>query len=133
MANDANPLGDMAEMMQQFKVPGFDMAPILESHRKDMAALAEANKSVCDAMQALARGQTEIMAETTQGIQDSAKRLAGGGSPDAAVADHAYQKAFADMKKLAEMVRQSQVDAMAGITARATQSLEEMKLLMQPR
>lgn len=133
MANNANPFVDMATMIQKFKVPGFDMAPIIESRRKDMEALVEANKSVYEAVQALARRQTEIMTETTQGIQDSAKGLAGGGAPDAALVGNAYQKAIADMKELAEMVRKSQVDAMAGITARATQSVEEMKLLMQPK
>ena len=35
MANDTYPFGDMSEMMKQFKVPGLDMAPIIESRRKD--------------------------------------------------------------------------------------------------
>ena len=103
-----------------------------------MEALVEANKVTYEAMQALARKQTEIMTEAMQGIQESAKGLAsaGAGSPNAAKqADfvrNAYQKALADMKDLAEMVRKSQTDAMAGITARATQSLQEMKKLMKP-
>ena len=135
MASDANPFGDMSELIQQFKVPGLDMAPIIESRRKDMDALIEANKSTFEAMQALARKQAEILTETMQGIQDTAKGLASGGAPNAAkqatLVGDAYQKALADMKELAEMVRKSQTDAMAVITARATQSLAEMKKLMQ--
>ncbi len=139
MANDTNPFGDMTKMIQQFKVPGLDMAPIIESRRKDMEALMEAYKSNYEAMQALARKQTEILTETMQGIQDTAKGLVSGGvgAPDAAkqadLVGSAYQKALADLKDLAEMVRKSQTDAMAGITARATQSLQEMKKLMQPK
>lgn len=138
MANDTNPFGDMTKMMQQFKVPGLDMAPIIESRRKDMEALVEANKAAYEAMQAVARKQTEILNEAMKGIQDSAKGLAtaGAGAPNAAkqadAVSHGYQKALADMKELAEMVHKSQTDAMAGITARATQSLQEMKKLMQP-
>lgn len=138
MANDTNLFGDMTKMIQQFKVPGLDMAPIVESRRKDMEALIEANKSAYEAMQALARKQTEILTETMQGIQDTAKGLASGGvgAPNAAkqadLVGKAYQKALADMKDLAEMVRKSQTDAMAGLTVRATQSLQEMKKLMQP-
>ena len=138
MANDTNPFADMTKMMQQFKVPGLDMAPIIESRRKDMEALVEANKAAYEAMQAVARKQTEILNETMQGIQDSAKGLttAGVGAPNAAkqadIVRNAYQKALADMTGMAEMVRKSQSDAMAGITARATQSMQEMKKLMQP-
>ena len=134
-----NPFADVGRMIQQFKVPGLDMAPIIESRRKDMEALVEANKATYDAMQALARKQTEILSQAMQRIQDSAKAMAVGGAGATApakqteLARDAYQKALADMKELAEMARKSQVDAMAIITQRATQSLEEMKKLMQPR
>ena len=37
------------------------------------------------------------------------------------------------MMDLAEIARKSQVEVMAGITQRATQSLEEMKKLMQSK
>jgi len=137
-----NPFADVGRMIQQFKVPGLDMAPIIESRRKDMEALVDANKATYDAMQALARKQTEILTQAMQGIQDSAKALAAGGAGGTGATDpakqtelvrDAYQKALADMKELAEMARKSQIDAMAIITQRATQSLEEMKKLMQPK
>ena len=139
MTTDTNLFPDLAKMMQQFKVPGLDMAPILESRRKDIEALVEANKATFEAMQALARKQTEILTESMQGIQASAKSLASGataGSPAHAkqteLVRGAYEKALADMKDMAEMARKSQVDVMAGITKRATQSLEETRKLMQP-
>jgi len=134
-----NPFADVGRMIQQFKVPGLDMAPIIESRRKDMEALVEANKATYDAMQALARKQTEILSQAMQGIQDSAKAMAAGGTGATAPAKQtelvrdAYQKALADMTELAEMARKSQVDAMAIITQRATHSLEEMKKLMQSK
>jgi phasin family protein len=134
-----NPFADVSRMIQQFNVPGLDMAPIIESRRKDMEALVEANKATYEAMQALARKQTEILTQAMQEIQDSAKALAAGGTgaTDAArqteLVRDAYQKALADTKELAEMARKSQIDAMAIIEQRATQSLEEMKKLMQPK
>lgn len=136
MANESNPFGDLTKMMQQFTVPGLDMGAIIESRRKDMEALVEANKAAYEAMQALARKQSEIMTQAMQGIQESAKGLVASASDPAKQAElvrGAYQKAIADMTDLAEMARQSQVDAMAGITERATQSMEEMKKLMQPK
>jgi phasin family protein len=139
MATETNPLAEMTRMMQEFKVPGLDMAPIIESRRKDMTALVEASEAAQVAMQALVRKQAEIVTEAIQGIQESAKALVAGGANapnptrQAALVSDAYQKALADMKDLAEMARKSQVDAMAIITKRGTDSLAETKKLMQAR
>src|SRR4051794_40460924 len=96
---DTNPIGDLTKMFEQFKLPGLDMAPIIESRRKDIEALVEANKAAVESMQALARKQTEILTQTMQGIQESAKSLVGGGAaPDitkqAELVRKAYQKAL---------------------------------------
>jgi phasin family protein len=131
MAIETNPFADMTKTMQEFKVPGFDMAPIIESRSKDMKALVEANRAAYEAMQALVRKQTEMVTEAMQGIQDSAN------APDparqTALVSDAYQKALADMKDLAEMARKAQIDAMAIITKRGTQSLAETQKLMQAK
>jgi hypothetical protein len=59
MATETNPLAEMTRMMQEFKVPGLGMAPIIESRRKDMTALVEASEAAQVAMQALVRKQAE--------------------------------------------------------------------------
>ncbi len=139
MATESNPFGDMTKLMQQFNVPGLDMAPIIESRRKDMEAIVEANKATYEAMQALARKQAEILTQNMQRIQDFAKGLATGGAgaidpaKQAELVRRAYQKALTDMKDLAEMTRKSQVDVMAVITKRATQSMQEIQKLVQPK
>jgi phasin family protein len=134
-----NPFGDLTKMFEQFKVPGVDMGAIVESRRKDMDALVAANQATLESMQAMAKKQAEILAQAVQGVQDAAKGLAnaGAGAPDAAkyaeIARKAYDKAVSDMMELAEMARKAQADAMAGITRRAMESMEEMKKLMKPR
>ena len=139
MASETNPFENVAKMIQQFKVPGLDMAPIIESRRKDVEALVEANKATYGAIQALAAKQTEILSQAMQGIQDSAKGLATGSAfaPDpvkqAELVRSAYEKALSDMKDLAEIGRKAQVDATAAITARAAQSMAELKKLTQQK
>lgn len=139
MANDsnpfgANPFGDVTRLMEQFKVPGLDMAPILASRKKDMDALIAANKGAFEAMQALAQKQTEILNEA---MQDSAKAMTAGTSNDPTkqtqLVQQAFQKALTDMTTIAEMTRKSQVDAMNIIAKRAAESLEEIKKMMQPK
>lgn len=61
MADQTNPFGDLTKTLEQFKVPGVDMSALLESRKKDVEAIVEANKSAYDAMQALARKQTEML------------------------------------------------------------------------
>lgn len=135
----ANPFGDLTKMLEQVKVPGVDMGAIIESRRKDMEALMATNKATFEAMQQIAAKQAEIFAQAMQSIQDGAKTLVQGGAaaPDAAqhaeLARKAYEKAVGDMGALADMARKAQADAMAGITERARQSLQEFMALAKPR
>lgn len=137
MTTQTNPFANVTKMMLDFKVPGLDMSPIIESQRKDMEALAESNKVTYEAMQAMAQKQSEILTRTMQGIQDFAQAQAGGaGLIDPGKQEMirvAYQTALTDMKDLAEMARKSQVDALATITQRATEHMEEIKKLLHPK
>ena len=138
MTNEANPFGDLAKMIEQFKVPGVDMSAIVEARRKDIEALVEANKAAYEGMQALVRKQTEMLTQAMQGIQEAASGAAGGlGLADPAkqaeLARNAYTKALADMRDLVEIARKSQVDAMASITKRANEHLQELRQMMQPQ
>jgi hypothetical protein len=100
----SNPFGDLTTMLEQFKVPGADMSSFIEARRKDVQALVEANKAAYEAMQALARTQSDMLAQAMQGIQESAKGLTSGnaGMPDAAKqaegARDAWQKMLADIR-----------------------------------
>jgi phasin family protein len=132
MAEQTNPFGDLTKMLEQFKVPGVDMSALVESRKKDIEAIVEANKTAYDAMQAFARKQTEMLSQAMQDIQEATK---GGGAADpgkhAEVARNACQKALEDMKDLAEIARKSQVEAMASLTKRANEHAAEIKQMLQ--
>ena len=139
MAKDSNPFGDVTKMIEQFKLPGVDLAAIVEARRKDIEALVDANKAAYESMQALAHKQTEMLTQAMQGIQEAVKEAASrkGGLPDpkkqAELARDAWKKTLVDMKEMAELARKSQADAMAGLTKRAAQSMEEIKKMMHPK
>ena len=136
MAKDANPFGDVEKMIAQFKMPGVDMSAIVDARRKDIEALVAANSAALEAMQALARKQTEMMTQAVQGMQAAAKSAAGSvGDPakQTEAVRKAFEKTLADMKELAEMARRSQADAMAHLTNRGNEHLQEIKKLMQPK
>lgn len=135
----SNPFGDLTTMLEQFKVPGADMSSFIEARRKDVKALVEANQAAYEAMQALARTQTEMLTQAMQSMQESAKGMAGGraGMPDpvkqAELARDAWQKMLANMKTLAEMAQKSQAEAVAGLTARAKENMAQAQHMLHPK
>jgi len=138
MTKQSQPFGDVAAMMEKFKMPGIDMAAIVEARRKDIQALVDANTASMASMQALASKQTEMLSQAMQGMQDAAKSLVGAsGSADMGkqgeVIRKGFEKTLANMKELADMAQQAQTAAMAKITQRATSQMEEIKAMVKPK
>jgi phasin family protein len=132
----SNALGDLTKMLEQFKLPGVDTKEIVEARRKDIDALVQANQAIYEGMQALANKQGELLKEAMQDIQSAVKGAAGGvgaGDPakQAELARKGYEKVLGDMKDLAEIARKSQTEAMAKITKRGTEHLDEVKKMMK--
>jgi phasin family protein len=87
-------------------------------------------------MQALARKQAEIFSQTMQDMQDAAKDAvssAGNPAKQTETVRKAFEKTLADMKELAQMAQRSQAEAMAHITQRGNEHLQEIRKLMQPK
>jgi len=139
MATTPNPFEDFSKMLEQFKIPGMDMEAVLLARRKDIDALTQANRLAYEGMQALMKKQTEIFSQTMQEIQDSMRQFNTGGNPAQAMTQQgelvqqALQKAFANMRELAEMAQKSQVEAMTVIGDRARQSLQETGEIFKPK
>ena len=132
----SNAFGDLTKMLEQFKLPGVDTQEIVEARRKDIDALVQANQAAYDGMQALANKQGELLKTAMEDIQAAVKGAAGGvgvGDPgkQGELARKAYEKVLGDMKDLAEIARESQADAMAKITLRGTEHLDEVKKMMK--
>jgi phasin family protein len=131
-----NAFGDLTKMVEQFKLPGVDTAEIVAARREDIDALVQANQAAYQGMQALANKQADMLKQAMQDIQAAVKGASGGvgvGDPakQGELARKAYEKVLGDMKDLAEIARKSQADAMASITKRGTENLEEVKKMMK--
>jgi phasin family protein len=132
----SNAFGDLTKMLEQFKLPGVDTKEIVDARRKDIDALVQANQAIYEGMQALANKQGELLQKAMADIQSAVKGAAGGvgaGDPgkQGELARKGYEKVLADMKDLAEIARESQTDAMAKITQRGTEHLDEVKKMMK--
>jgi hypothetical protein len=114
MMDSTNPNSIFAEykkVIGQFKLPGIDVGAILESRRKDIEAIAEANTTALAGVQSLAQKQSEILHTTLTELQS----------------------ALVDMQELADTAYRAQADSVAVVTKRVAEHVEELKTLLQPK
>jgi phasin family protein len=132
-----NIFGEYTKLITQFKLPGVDIAAILESRRKDIEALAEANMTALAGVQQLGQKQVDIVRSTMTELQSLVARLRTPGSESPVATGEgvqkALQKAFVDMQELADAAYRAQTDSIAVVTKRFAEHVEELKVLVQPK
>jgi len=128
-------LGDLGTLVDKFKVPGIDLAAIVESQRKDMEALAEANRQAYEGIKALAQRRNEILQESLAEWQAAMKDASGKDAlaKGAAKAKQGVQQAIANFKELADMEAQSRSKAWKVVQDRFQENLANLQKLLQPK
>ncbi|HEX3182283.1 MAG TPA: phasin family protein [Beijerinckiaceae bacterium] len=117
---------DFTKMLQQFQIPGVDFASIIERERKNIEALAEANRIAFEGWQNLVRRQSEILQDSMKRAVEDAKNqtaLKNG----AELARSAFETALANMRELAEMAAKSQRDAFEVIRKRVEENMNALR------
>ena len=124
------PFGDIGKLLEQFKLPGVDMSSIVESRRKDIEALAQANQVALKGVASIADKQAEFVQAVMADVAAKLKSVSEGGASSATameVAKQSIDKALAALRNLAETTTQSQSQTIDLINARAKASLEELR------
>lgn len=126
---------DLGTLVERFKVPGLDIAAIVDAQRKDMEALAEANKQAYEGIKALAERRNEILQESLVEWQEAMKDVTGKDAlaKGAARAKQGIQQAIANIKELADMEAQSRSKAWKVVQDRFQQNLTNLQKLLQPK
>jgi len=128
-------LADLGKLIGRLQLPGIDLKAIVESQRKDMEALAEANKQAYEGIKALAQRRNEILQEALVEWQE-AMRDAGGKDALAKGAERAkrgVQQAIANFKELADMEAKSRSKAWKIVQDRFQENLANLQKLLQPK
>jgi phasin family protein len=137
--NPTNLLVEFTKMMEQFKLPGIDMAAIMEARRKDFEALKEANQTALQGMQTLGEKQAEILKTTLTEMQSLVQQATQPGSVTEKSANtgelvqQALQKALTNMRELAEAGFKAQADTLAVVNRRVEENIQEFRALLQPK
>ena len=127
--------GDIGKIIEKFKLPGVDVTAIVESQRKDMEALAEANRQAYEGMQALAQRRNEILKDSLSQWQEAMKNMTGKDvlTTQGALAKESVQKAMSDIRELVDMEAQSRKKAWKVVQDRFDENLANLKQLWQPK
>ena len=128
-------LADLGKMVEKFKLPGIDVNAIVESQRKDMEALAEANRQAYEGIKALAQRRNEILQEALVQWQDAMKDATGKDamSKRAEMAKKGVQQAIANFRELAEMEAQSRGKAWKVLQDRFQENVANLQKLLKPK
>ena len=128
-------LADLGKLVEKFKLPGIDVNAIVESQRKDMEALAEANRQAYEGIKALAQRRNEILQEALVQWQDAMKDATGKDalSKRAEMAKQGVQQAIAHIRELAEMEAQSRGKAWKVLQDRFQENVANLQKLLKPK
>ena len=134
-AKKSGVLGDLGRLVDKFKIPGIDVAAIVEAQRKDMEALAEANRQAYEGIKALAQRRNEILQESLVEWQAAMKEAGGKDAlaSGAARAKKGVQQAIANFKELADMEAQTRSKAWKVVQDRFQENLANLQKLLQPK
>lgn len=124
---------DVRRFSEQFRMPGLDAGAALESQRKNMEAVTQANRVVFEGAQAVARRQGEILRETMEEANRAMQAVTDAGTPEERVAKQteiakeAFETALAHIRELSEMSAKSNNEALDVINKRYAESLDELR------
>ena len=120
------PTFDFTKLMKDFKLPGVDLAAIMDREKKNIEALTEANRVAFEGWQALVHRQAEILQESIkQAVGTVQGEVAGTKRMD--LAAHAFETALSNMRELAEMAAKSQKEAFDIIRKRVEDNLAALR------
>ena len=129
------PLGDLGKTLGRFKLPGIDIAAIVESQRQDMETLAEANRQAYEGIKALAERRNQMLKEAFGKWQEAMKGASGTEviTKQAELDRQGLQDAIANMRELAQMEATSRKEAWKVVQDRFEEDLAKLKKLLQPK
>jgi phasin family protein len=128
-------LNDLKKLIEEFQLPGVDVAALVEWQRKDMEALAEANRQASEGIKALVERRNEILQETLAQWQAALKDATSTDamSKQAEAVRQGVQQAIANFRELSEMEAQARSNAWKVVQDRLQENLANLQKLLQPK
>ncbi len=126
---------DPAAAFPAFTMPNFDADVLVESQRRNVEALTEANKLVTDGAQAFAVRQAEILKGAVDAYADVMRGLMTVNDPKASVAKQAelakdtIKTSNASLRELADIATKAQAKSIDVLNKRVVEGLDEFRAI----
>jgi len=128
-------LDDLRKQIERFQLPGVDVGALVEWQRKDMEAVAEANRQAYEGVKALVERRNAILQETVAqwqaALNDPARTDAA--SKQAETARQGVEKAIANFRELSELEAQVSTNAWKVLQDRMQENLGNLQKVLQPK
>lgn len=127
---------EFTKMFSGMKLPSMpDMSALMQAHQKNIEALSSANRVALEGAQTVAKRHMEIMQQTMAELTDAMRGLASAGAGEKAARQtelikHAYERAVANAKELADLIQHSNAEALGLLNQRITEAMDEAKALL---
>lgn len=127
--------GDFTRFMDAFKLPNIDVAALVEWQRKDMEALAEANRKAYEGVSSLIDRRSQILQETFAQWQAAMKDAGAAGmmSMQSEAVKESMEQAIANFRELADMEAKTRSDVWKVVQDRVEENLANLQKLLQPK
>lgn len=131
--NSDAPSFDLSKLLSAAKVPGVDVQALVSAQSKNIEALAKANALAIEGIQAVAKRQMEIMTQTMTEASKAVSSLNMTSDPREKtqvltdLTKQAFEQALENMRVLADLVSQSNRNALEVISKRVTEGLDEVR------
>ncbi len=132
-------MAEFTRMFSDMKFPAMpDMDAFLSAHRRNMETLSAANRVALEGAQTVAKRHMEIVQQTMQEMTDTIRQLStASDTPQARVAKqadmikHAYERAVAHMREIADLIQRSNGEALQMLNQRFTEAMDEVKAMAE--
>lgn len=129
---------DVPALLDKLRLPGIDLAGLVESRNKDLQALLAANGQAWRGVDAVVRRQGEMLAEAMKQVGENARETLDAKGAKARV-DHVgsharavFGRVLADMKELAELSARSQQQVVDTLNKRLRDGIGEATRQLTP-
>ncbi|MDP6706955.1 MAG: phasin family protein [Alphaproteobacteria bacterium] len=121
---------DVSKFMDAFKVPGFDYEALVETQRRNVAAMQEAGAVAGKGFQAIAQRQVEMLQQGFEDAASAAAEVATAATPEdgakrqIALTQRAVETQTANLREIGEMAQTTGGEVMELVNKRFLEELD---------
>jgi phasin family protein len=124
---------DFTKIAGEFKLPAVNVETVVETGRKNFAAMTTASTATVEAIKTIAQRQSDMLRAAMEDLSKHGSDVLGAATVEEKAAKQidfvkkSYDMAIANTKELADLYTKSQTDAFETLNARIAEMTEEVK------